>query len=499
MTLPHSDIEFLRELMNFSLDKGFYDCVCVICFLNDELFVEFTFLNELKDPWHIPVSKLNVIQTLYYLLSTFLNYLDEHGGFGEEDQRNTTGIGNNPPTTSGSKQYSPKYDSLLFCGTPSERFGGGLKREDNFKDDNLINQKEQVKIDRDPTTQEFDTFVRDLFNSNVNYAVYLPPDSRMIFDYMIDSNTFLYHEWDSIVPKTEQLIKNEHLQFVIPTVDIVRYSFLITAILIHKKPILLTGNSVVGKTLLIEAMLRSLTLPEGNFVPPGTILGDVLQYNATRHTTTSKLAQAGDIPVENTEGGRRCIPSKRLLQSFSIFTLPDPAAKQLFHIYSIRLRRFLNSLEFSVDVRSSLYLLVSTCLVMYYRISINILSTSSKVHIFNLSDLAKLAQGIMQVSPMNTTDQECLATLFAHECLRIFADRLVTESDLAIFYKHLNATVNSYFKISLDISKYSENPLFCNFLKSDDRLYQQLNDWHQCCSVFLAVSQIREIGDLRDL
>ena len=66
----------------------------------------------------------------------------------------------------------------------------------------------------------------------------------MIYDYMIDLNTFLYHEWDSLVPKTEQLIKTENLSVVIPTVDIVRYSFLITAILIHKKPVLLTGKNL---------------------------------------------------------------------------------------------------------------------------------------------------------------------------------------------------------------------------------------------------------------
>lgn len=103
----------------------------------------------------------------------------------------------------------------------------------------------------------------------------------------------------------------------------------------------------------------------------------------------------------------RPVPSKRLLQSFSIFSLPEPAAKQLFHIYSVRLGRFFNSLDFSVDVRSSLFLLVSACLVMYFRVSIHILPTPSKVHyIFNLRDLAKLAQGLMQASPSNTTTQE---------------------------------------------------------------------------------------------
>jgi hypothetical protein len=103
----------------------------------------------------------------------------------------------------------------------------------------------------------------------------------------------------------------------------------------------------------------------------------------------------------------RVVPSKRLLQSFSIFALPDPAAKQLFHIYSVRLGRFFNSLDFTVDIRSSLYPLISACLVMYYRVSINILPTPSKVHyIFNLRDLGKLAQGLMQASPLNITNQE---------------------------------------------------------------------------------------------
>lgn len=47
-------------------------------------------------------------------------------------------------------------------------------------------------------------------------------------------------------------------------------------------------------------MLRSLTMPEGNFVRPGTILGDILQYNPTRSTLTTKLAQTNDAPVEAT-------------------------------------------------------------------------------------------------------------------------------------------------------------------------------------------------------
>ena len=77
----------------------------------------------------------------------------------------------------------------------------------------------------------------------------------MIYDYMIDLNTFVYHEWDSLVPKTEQLIKSETSSVVIPTVDIVRYSFLMTAVLIHKKPVLLTGRFSLVAWLFFQDLL----------------------------------------------------------------------------------------------------------------------------------------------------------------------------------------------------------------------------------------------------
>jgi hypothetical protein len=81
---------------------------------------------------------------------------------------------------------------------------------------------------------------------------------------MIDLNTFIYHEWDSLVPKTDQLLKNENLSSVIPTVDIVRYSFLMTAILIHKKPVLLTGMKFfqVTEHFLVMGFLQVIVVLE---------------------------------------------------------------------------------------------------------------------------------------------------------------------------------------------------------------------------------------------
>jgi len=70
-------------------------------------------LSELKDPWHMPLNRINILQTLCYLLSTFLNYLDKHGGFGEDDIRfsSITANANNPSSTA--KQIAPRFQSKL--------------------------------------------------------------------------------------------------------------------------------------------------------------------------------------------------------------------------------------------------------------------------------------------------------------------------------------------------------------------------------------------------
>jgi hypothetical protein len=64
--------------------------------------------------------------------------------------------------------------------------GGVLKREDNAEDDNIINQKSHVKSNFDSLTVEFSEMVHELFESNVKYGLYLPPNNKPVFDYFLD-------------------------------------------------------------------------------------------------------------------------------------------------------------------------------------------------------------------------------------------------------------------------------------------------------------------------
>jgi hypothetical protein len=115
------------------------------------------------------------------------------------------------------------------------------KREDNAEDENLINQKSHVKSSADNLTHEFDEFIREMFESNVKFGIYLPPNNKSVFDYFLDVITGNFTNWTQIIPNLESLIRQNNAN-MIQTVDTVRFTFLSALLLMGKHSILLTGK-----------------------------------------------------------------------------------------------------------------------------------------------------------------------------------------------------------------------------------------------------------------
>jgi dynein heavy chain, axonemal len=211
-----------------------------------------------------------------------------------------------------------------------------------------------------------------------------------------------------------------------------------------------------------------------------------------------------------------------LLRQFCILSMPDPSAKSLFNIYQVQLGRFFSEHEFNIDVKANLQPVVLSSIVMFYRVVINLLPTPSKSHyVFNLRDLTKLIKGIMQANSIVIVSKENLCNLFAHECVRVFNDRLICKEDNEIFYTNLCETIADYFKISfrnpfkpwLTEKKYGNHQqqqdkeiaaaetgsamtttssldealgeflIYGDFMKNEDRIYQSINNWKQLVSV----------------
>ena len=191
--------------------------------------------------------------------------------------------------------------------------------------------------------------------------------------------------------------------------------------------------------------------------------------------------------------------------------MPDPSARSLLNIYQVQLGRFFADNDFNNEVKSHLLPLVSSCIVIYYRIFINMLPTPSKSHyIFNFRDLSKLNSGLMQANALIVVNKNHLVDLFAHECVRVFNDRLITQEDNELFYEHLAFTVSDYFKLSIhnpyhlkrrqvlknaaasteaeealddEAEENAGTILYGDFIKNDERVYQPLRNWKQLVSV----------------
>lgn len=130
---------------------------------------------------------------------------------------------------------------------------------------------------------------------------------------------------------------------------------------------------------------------------------------------------------------------------------------------------------------------VNAAIDIYRRIMEDLLPTPMKSHyVFNLRDLSKCVQGVLQADSGSLREGADLIRLFSHECLRVFHDRLTTVDDKNYFYKLLaDVNTRSFGSPVLELPEdnvISKPPmiLFGDFMQpstpSEDRIYEEIKD-----------------------
>lgn len=93
--------------------------------------------------------------------------------------------------------------------------------------------------------------VRELFEKNVKFGIYLPPNAKPVFDYFLDVTSGNFVEWSALVLSVEALIRQASAESsstrslvnsMIETVDSVRFTFLTALLLMNRNPVIITGN-----------------------------------------------------------------------------------------------------------------------------------------------------------------------------------------------------------------------------------------------------------------
>ena len=177
-------------------------------------------------------------------------------------------------------------------------------------------------------------------------------------------------------------------------------------------------------------------------------------------------------------GGGRNQLTPRFVRHFNLLNIPAPSEMSLSKIFRSIVDGFLR--PFSADIRPLGESIVNTSIEVYQRMCKELLPTPAKSHYtFNMRDLSKIIQGVLQVRPNTMHTKVEMVKLLCHETSRIFHDRLIDEPDRVYFHQVLLETTEKNFGIRKDDLN-MRNVLFGDFMKrgvpAEDRLYVELPD-----------------------
>ncbi|KAA0175572.1 hypothetical protein FNF27_02982 [Cafeteria roenbergensis] len=146
-------------------------------------------------------------------------------------------------------------------------------------------------------------------------------------------------------------------------------------------------------------------------------------------------------------GGGRHELSERFSRHFALLAVPAASETTLRALYTSVLQTYIA--PFASDVRSLAGTVVAATVNVYLKCQSDLLPTPAKTHyVFTLRDVSRVFQGLCMVRPAQVRDGPALVRLWAHESMRVFHDRLVTDSDRRWLQSLVSGAVNRHFRLS---------------------------------------------------
>ncbi|XP_041836758.1 dynein heavy chain 8, axonemal-like [Melanotaenia boesemani] len=347
-----------------------------------------------------------------------------------------------------------------------------------------------------------------------------------MFEYMVNTNGEWCH-WNSLVEEYVYPTDHapNYTSILVPNVDNTRTSFLLDTIAKQRKAVLLIGEQGTAKTVMVKGytkkydpeidLFKSLNFSSATepmmyqrtvesyiekrvgsmYGPPGgrrmTIFiddinmpivnewGDQITNEIVRQMMEMNgmysLDKPGDFTtIEDVQimaamihpgGGRNDIP-QRLKRQFTVFNCTLPSNTSIDKIFGVIGSGFFHECRnFKPHISAMVKRLVSAGRILWQWTKAKMLPTPSKFHyIFNLRDLSRIWQGMLNVNAEECNSIPALLALFKCECTRVIADRFICPEDRDWFDKAVSRVIQEHIDPNL-VPELHPEPYFVDFLR----------------------------------
>lgn len=351
------------------------------------------------------------------------------------------------------------------------------------------------------------------------------PDKDTVFDFVFDKSKRKWTNWTMLVQKPQIAENSLFAEIIIPTVDTVRYTYLLDQLVRNDKQVLFVGPTGTGKSVYIKGYmlndadkkfrpgfvnysattsandsqdiieskltkrkkgtigapvgkkiimfvddLNLPTLEQYGAQPPIELLRQYLDHGGwyDRNSKTGDFINIVDmilVSAMGPPGGGRNPVTSRMTRHFNTISLTPFDDDTLTTIFSEIGDWWLKG----APQMSSMKNIVSASIDLYRTIIKRFKPRPDKSHYtFNLRDLSKVFQGMLQRKAENVDTIKSILRLWTHESMRVFKDRLVNDEDRQKFDDITDNILKSKFKSSLKDISPDGHLLFANFMDANE-------------------------------
>ena len=366
----------------------------------------------------------------------------------------------------------------------------------------------------------FDAMVKKLSGLPLSDNAVVPCSqlpASTLYDYFFDVKKKSWISWKSLVPEYDSSKDVKFSKLLIPTVDTVRSTWLLSITLGQGKSCLFVGDPGTAKSVTVAGYLSSMDgtanivlnmnfssrtssldvqravedcvekRTKDTYGPPMgkklTIFLDDMNmprvdtygtqqpiallkmlierrglYDRGKELNWKNIRDLKFVGAMGPPGGARNPVDPRYISLFNVFEIEFPSKDSLERIYVNILSKQLATIDADLVPWSSKF--TSMTLALYATIVEKLPPTPKRFHyVFNLRDLSRIYQGLLLSTPDKFPSVTELMRLWRNEALRVLHDRLISDDDRDLVNSKITELVNANSGGGVDADKVLHDPI----------------------------------------